>query len=510
MRRWCVGCGVVVVGTMMALAGAPSAGVRAQAGPIVQQPAPAPTPAPAFAVSYEQVQAYAEAARLGLDYLPGEVAIKFRSDVGTSGQLRALFGLRSRPTLSGLRWVGQVAVLRDYAELDPAILVRQLRLQPEVEWAEPVYLRKPSAAPNDPSYAAQQWHFRSIGMDNAWTIQPDPGHGVTVAIIDTGVTTVDETYLFPTWNGQAVQMVPMPFAVSPELRTPRLLPGYDFAFFASGSPVLDLDGHGTHVASTVGQETNNGQYGAGLAYGARLMPLKACIGYWELQIVRSSLDIPGYQPLDSGGCPTTAIADAIRYAADNGAKVINLSLGGGIASAFERDAIEYAVARGVVVVTAAGNSYEEGNPVDYPAGFAPDIRGLISVGAVGRTLRRAYYSATGPQVEVVAPGGDMRQGGEEAGIWQTTLRFGDVNPASVIFPRFDRYIDDAYQGTSMASPQVAGLAAMLMAQGITRPEDIETIITRTARDLGASGRDDEYGFGLIQPRTALFGLGIRR
>ena len=504
MRRLFILFGVVVV------VGAVLAFGAGRATPVLaQQPAVARA-TPPFAVGYERVQAFAEAARLGLDYLPGEVVVKFRGGVNVLGQARALRGLRSRPSPSGLHWIGNTAILRDYSELDPEILVRQLRLQPEVEWAEPVYLRKAHAVPNDPSFGTRQWNLSSIGMPDAWTIQPAAGRDVIVAIVDTGVTTVNETFVFPTWNGVAVQAVPMAFAVNPDMNPARLLPGYDFAFLLAGRPVLDLDGHGTHVASTVGQEANNGLFGAGLAYGATIMPLKACLGYWELQIVRSALGIPGYQPLDSGGCPTTAIADAIRYAADNGAKIVNLSLGGATASQLERDAVEYAIARGVLVVAAAGNGFEDGNPVDYPAGFASNMPGLLSVGAVGRTHRRAFYSATGSHVTVVAPGGDFRDGGSDAGVWQSTLRFGDINPATIVFPRFDRYEEDAYQGTSMATPHVSGLAALLVAQGIMRPADLETIITRTARDLGAAGRDDQHGFGLIQPRAALFGLGIRR
>lgn len=504
MRRWLLFGGVAVAGLVMAVGGVSSMPLRAEQ---VSAPAGPPTP---FAVSYERVQAFAEASRLDLDHLPGEVVVKFRRDVGIDGQARALRGLRSRPTTAALRRVGDAAVLRDYSELDPAVLARQLRLQPEVLWAEPVYLRKAHAVPNDPSFASRQWNLTAIGMPDAWTIQPTAGRDVIVAVIDTGVTTVSQTITYPTWTGSAIQNVPMTFAVNPDMSAGRLLPGRDFAFLAAGQPVLDLDGHGTHVASTIAQEANNSLFGAGLAYGAKIMPLKACVGYWELQIIRSAFGVPGYLPPTSGGCPTDAIAEAIRYAADNGAKVINLSLGGPTASQIERTAIEYAIGRGAIVVAAAGNDFEDGNPVDYPAGFASEIRGLISVGAVGRGLQRAFYSSTGSHVEVVAPGGDFRAGGPDGGIWQTTLRFDDINPSSVVLPRFDRYEEDAYQGTSMATPHVAGLGAMLVAQGVVRPADIETLITRTARDIGPSGRDNDYGFGLIQPRAALYGLGIRR
>ena len=500
-RVWAV---IVAAGFGVAFSAGSLAPARAQ-----QLPAPSRSTV-SFAIGYERVQAFAEAERLNLNYLPGEVVVKFHSGVTLAGQDRALRGLRSRPLPSALRWVGDAAVLRDYSELDPAILVRQLMLQPEVQWAEPVYLRKPHVVPNDPSFALRQWNLTSIGMPDAWTIQPSAGRDVIVAVIDTGVTTVNETLVLPTWNGSAVQNVPMSFAVSPDLSASRLLPGRDFVFMAAGRPVLDLDGHATHVASTIAGEANNALFGAGLAYGSTIMPLKACVGYWDLQIARSALDIPGYQPRESGGCPTNAIAEAVRYAADNGAQVINLSLGGPAASQIEREAIEYAIARGALVVAAVGNSANGDMTIEYPAAFATTIGGLISVGAVGRTLQRSFYSTTGPQLEVVAPGGDIRAGGSAGGIWQPTLRFADINPATRAFPRFDRYEEAVYQGTSMATAHVAGLAAMLVAQGIGRPEDIEVIITRTARDLGAPGRDNDYGFGLIQPRAALLGIGIRR
>lgn len=505
MRR--IGVSAVFAATGLWLAFSAGALVPARAAQVPEAPQRTRV---SFGVGYERVQAFAEAARLDLDYLPGEVVVKFRSGVTVAGQDRALRGLRSRPLPSALRWVGDTAVLHDYSELDPAVLVRQLMLQPEVQWAEPVYLRKTTFVPNDPSFATRQWNLTAIAMPDAWTIQPSAGRDVVVAVVDTGVTTVNETFVFPTWNGSAVQDVPMAFAVSPDLTTPRLLPGRDFVFLAAGQPVLDLDGHGTHVASTLAQETNNTLYGAGLAFGAKVMPLKACVGYWELQIIRSALGIPGYQPRDSGGCPTSSIAEAVRYAADNGARVINLSLGGPTPSQIEREAIEYAIGRGALVVASVGNSAEDGNGMEYPGGFAATIRGLVSVGAVGRTLQRSFYSTTGSQLEVVAPGGDIRAGGPEGGIWQPTLRFADMNPATIVFPRFDRYEETVYQGTSMATPHVSGLAAMLVAQGIRRPADIETIITRTARDLGSAGRDNEYGFGLIQPRNALLGMGIRR
>jgi len=235
------------------------------------------------------------------------------------------------------------------------------------------------------------------------------------------------------------------------------------------------------------------------------MPVKVIQGLWD-EIFGSP-----FEGTDD------VVARGIRYAADNGAKVINLSIGreeGGPATVVT-DAIRYAVGRGCFIVVASGNTRADGNQQNRLAIPAPDIAGMVAVGAVGRTLDLAFYSTTGPYVELSAPGGDQRQGGTSAGILQQTLDLDQLEtylrpPSQYGPPRADSFAYEFFQGTSMATPHVSGFAALLMQQGITNPAAIEAAMKQFSTDRGAPGRDDSYGFGLINPRSTLRGLGLAR
>jgi serine protease len=387
-------------------------------------------------------------------------------------------------------------------------LAEALERQPEIEWAQPNYFYRTKATPNDPSYN-RQWNFDLIHMPSAWDINNGSNENMTVAVLDTGVTTQTTSFSFVLWTGSRFEVVSIPYRVSPEINTTRLLPGRDFIFW--NGPVLDMVGHGTHVASTAVQETNNNAALAGIAYRARILPLKVCIGYWEIQLVQSAQGIPGFvDPEEEGGCSTSAMVQALRYAADNGAQVANISIGGPGASPALLEAMNYAVGRGTFISMAMGNEFEDGNPTEYPAAYAPQVAGAMSVGAIGRSSRRAFYSNTGTHIEIAAPGGDSRDGGSQGFIYQTTLFEPDFNSFLIIRPRFDRYAEAGFSGTSMAAPHVAGVAALLHSQGITSPAAIEAAIKRFAQDLGTTGRDNDFGFGLVDARAALRGFGVAR
>lgn len=448
-----------------------------------------------------------------LPYVRGSIIVKFKDGVsrGTSNALTAqVAGVISDRS----SWADfDIVTIPD--DMDPEAASAALRERPDVEYAQPRYLNHAMARPNDALYA-NQWNFPAIDMERAWDIQPGATSNIIVAVLDSGMAfrtgsiRYNSRFSFRLVPGgplyPALGPVDVPFAAAPELgpsESSRFVAPRDF-IWGDDLPV-DLDGHGTHVAGTIGQLTNNGTGTAGMAYNVRLMPIKVISGMWD-DIFSS--------PFDG---TDDVVARGIRYAADNGAKVLNLSIGredGGPATVVN-DAIRYAVGKGCFVVVASGNTRADGNQQNRIAQAAPDINGMIAVGAVGRTLDLAFYSTTASYVEIAAPGGDERQGGTTAGILQQTLDPDMIEtylrPVSQYGPpRADSFTYEYFQGTSMATPHVSGFAALLMQQGITDPAAIEAAMKQFATDKGSPGRDDQYGFGLINPRATLRGLGLAR
>jgi serine protease len=394
---------------------------------------------------------------------------------------------------------------------DPEAAARLYAARGDVEFAQPDYRAHYDFRPNDPLFA-NQWNLSALRMEQAWDVNPGATSSVIVAVLDGGMAYDTATYQY---NSFAVSVggrrypslgrVTVPFAAAPELAGPnRFVAPRDF-IWDDDAPV-DLDGHGTHVAGTIGQLTNNGLGVAGMAFNVRLMPVKVIGGDWVLIF----------------GAPneatTSVVASGIRYAADNGAQVINMSIGfegGGPLPAIE-EALRYAVGKGVFVSVSAGNDFDNGNPEEALAEIAAQMEGVMSVAAVNRDLNRAFYSSSRSSVEIAAPGGDVRSGPSGGVVQQTYDPIASAieplsSPVALYHaPRYDVFGYEAYQGTSMAAPHVAGLAALLVQQGITKPAAIEAAIKRFATDRGVTGRDDDFGFGLISPRETLRGLGLTR
>jgi thermitase len=254
--------------------------------------------------------------------------------------------------------------------------------------------------------------------------------------------------------------------------------------FATGyAPTLieDRDSHGTHVA---GIAASSGTVGApGIAWGAnvKLVNAKACERYiFPDGVIRTS-------------CPTSSTSDAIRWAADQGANVINLSLGGSPAatsgSAIQQAALQYAQGKGVLAFCATGNDNYAG--IAFPARF-PEC---VAVGATSWSDTRASYSNYGSDIELSAPGGDGGSG------FPYNLIMSLSNNAGNNFYSYKA-------GTSMATPQVAGLAALLVASGVSA-SDVVARMKETADDLGPAGFDVEYGTGRINVCRALDPYALR-
>jgi serine protease len=361
--------------------------------------------------------------------------------------------------------------LKDVEKLAAEMMARD----PDIEYAEPDRIMTHMATANDPYYA-QQWHYTDatggLRLPAAW--DKSTGLGVVVAVIDTGYRPHADL------SGQ-------------------FLAGYDFISSATigndgngrdsdasdpgdwvaagecyaGSPARNSSWHGTHVAGTIAARTNNSLGVAGVAYNAKMVPVRVlgkCGGYTS--------DIADAITWSSGGAVNGVPANANR------AKVLNLSLGGsGTCDATTQTAINGARSRGAVVVVAAGNAN-----TDVSNASPANCSGVIAVAATGKTGARASYSNYGTLIDVAAPGGDSSYG------VISTLNLGSAAPGS------DNYA--SYQGTSMATPHVAGVAALMFAaRPSLTPDQVESMLKSSARAFPATCSG--CGTGIVDATAAV-------
>lgn len=421
------------------------------------------------------------------DYVPGQMVVQVREAVDEA-RLASLLRATGARELGRSRFSRGLHVVSLPAGQSVEASVALFRGLPEVEYAEPNYLRRLSFTPNDPDFRLQ-WNFRLIGAPRAWDIQRGT-RDVTVAVIDSGVASEDRPpFLLEVEfdDGSSRTFTVGPFRKGPDWGSTGFATGFD-ALGDLGF-AWDDEGHGTHVASTIAESGNNGIGLTGLAFGVTLLPIKAC------------LSLPWIDPA-LVGCPSFAIAESIDYARTHGAKVINMSLGGAGISQAERTAAQRAAAANIVLVAAAGN---ENGPVDYPAA----LNEVIAVGAVDGRRSKASYSSFGAELDLVAPGGSPFDDADGDGIPDFVFQQG-LRPSAAERGDYTQFGNVGFVGTSMASPHVAAAAALLISQGVSDATAVRHALEQSADDLGAAGRDDLYGHGLINPAKALAGLGLNR
>ena len=461
--------------------------------------------------------------RLSDDFIPGDVILRYRdgsmAPAGQSEQTRVesthglsrragarnramlmRLGQRRRSNLPNQDTVSIGEIDRRAAmpndeyrqKYETLIALKALNRETSVASAEPNYLRKPLFTPDDEFYCSRrdpismdcidvdlQWHYPLINLPAAWDVTR--GANVTVAVIDTGV-----------------------LVNHPDLENQLLLgPSQGYDFISDPGNSLDGDGidsnpddpgdggsfarssfHGTHVAGTVAAATDNAIGVAGVAGDARILPLRVC----------------GFL-----GCSSFDIIQAVRYAAglpnSSGASanppvdVINLSLGGGSPSGAEQAAFDAARAAGVVSVAAAGN--ESTSAPSYPAAYL----NVISVSAVSIDSSLASYSNTGSTIDVSAPGGDFGPDSNDDGFVDFVLSTGADDSSGLIELTYV-----FFTGTSMASPHVAGVIALMKSvNAALTPAQIDQMLAsgELTDDLGATGRDNLFGHGLINAQKAV-------
>ena len=361
-------------------------------------------------------------------------------------------------------------------------LARQIAAHPDVEYAEPDRLMQVLLAPNDPSYLSQWHYYETVGGLNAppaW--DSSTGTGVVVAVIDTG----SRPHADLAGNLVAGYDMIIDTAVSNDSdgRDNSALDPGDWTVNGEcgpGTTGRNSSWHGTHVAGTIAAITNNSSGVAGVAFGARVQPVRAlgkCGGYTS--------DIADAIIWASGGTVAGLPANAVNATP---AKVISLSLGGGGAcDNTTQAAINSARGRGTVIVVAAGNSNANA------ANFSPaSCSGVITVAATNRSGGRAFYSNFGAVVDVAAPGGDTSSAATNGVL--STLNTGATTPGA------DTYA--YYQGTSMATPHVSAVVALMLAKNPTlSPDQVESLLKSSARAFPATCT--QCGSGIVDAAAAV-------
>jgi len=443
------------------------------------------------------------------EFVPGQVIVKFKKTVQTAGAVRTPM---ERVTAMGMTLVaGAVdremlmtfddtdtpaavcqalgvtkSLARWKVDNDPALerkintlkVIKALRQRDDVLWAEPNYILHHCATEPNDAYYGHQWHYRQINLPQAWDYTTGSSN-VIVAVLDTGVL-MDH----------------------PDLRGNLTSTGYDFV----SSPSMSNDGdgidadpedpgnpagtsvfHGTHCAGTVAATTDNSLGVAGVSWDTRIIPVRVLgnFGLGRSYDVKQGIRYAAGLSNDSG----------ITLDAAQRADIINMSLGGAPYDQFYQDVINEARGNGVIIIASAGNKAI--STPQYPASYD----GVVAVSAVNMNGTLASYSNYGSYIDVAAPGGEDKGDINGDGFPDQVLSTSGDDSSSPITYGY-RFLP----GTSMAAPHVAGVVALMKAldPGLT-PDELDTLLTSGAitNDIGSAGKDNYYGYGLIDALKAV-------
>jgi serine protease len=421
-----------------------------------------------------------EAAVASADFATGELIVMMAEPVDNNIQ-----GLSSRMDLGRIKMISLTNARQFMASKNISFntslatnsrwqtlqAARLLATQENVLYAEPNWKRYPSALSpvTDPLYT-RQWHYDSINLESAWQAMASRGSAaVIVAVLDTGVLTAH-----------------------PDL-SPNLVAGYDFIDNdddANDPGDKSIGGqrssfHGTHVAGTIAAVEGNNSGGTGIAPGVKIMPVRVLgqNGGTSIEIIAGLCFAAQLSVSENSLCSSVP--------SGNTADIINLSLGGPGSSGIEKAVYDAVMAKGIIVIAAAGN--ESSAEPSYPAAY----ENVISVSATNRNTELASYSNFGSLIDIAAPGGDLTSDEGVLSSW------GDDLSGSVVLTY------GSLQGTSMASPHVAGVAALMKSikTDLTHLEFRAHLITGDlSQDIGEEGRDNKFGHGLIDAHKAVLEL----
>jgi serine protease len=383
-------------------------------------------------------------------YVPGQVLVTFLP--GTpAAEMSRVYAAHQCCEIYSSPYAGfKVLTIPGYTTvLD---MTRQLSTEPSVFYVSPNYYRHAHLLPNDPYYK-YQWHLPRLNCSYAWNYAT--GLGALVALLDSGV---------------AYQTAGV-YALAPDLAGTLFVPGYDF-INVDAYPNDDY-GHGTHMAGCIAQTTNNLLGCAGVAFNATIMPVK----------VMNNL----------GSTPISNEADGIYFAANNGAKIINMSLGGTGTSVTEHTAVTYAYNKGVTIICSAGNA--SSSVPEYPASYTE----CVSVSAIRYDYTKPAYSNYGLYIDVCSPGGDLT-------VDQNLDGFGDgILQQTFSAPTYASFYYYFMEGTSPAAALVSGVAALIVSKStfLLTPLQVTNTLETSATDLGTLGWDQYYGWGLVNAYLAV-------